>query len=1104
MTIMAAIICAGAGVAALPERMEWEIVDVAQQRTFAVTDQADKLAQGGQLEASPAGSEIRLGVRYEPGESGTRIAVRLADQSGRDRGLMVRLSLVSSGEGDWRWGRDLDAAVPLGDKPLSSTTALRGLPGLPYFEEAERPDYGQYSTYPLGVIQRGGDWQALARPLSELALVRFSGVGGDEARLVAEVDLALSEYTDPPREAEFELWFLQDEGADGAMREALGRYYEVRPEDWEVRTPMFGGWMPFTDLAKLPNVDEFGFAFQEGGRSPAFVDVLGALSFVYFHCAGEFANVDGYERGSQPLPPYETVVAAFNAVAKRRTGLDEAWDVCGIRNADGKIEYRPERVYGDFFCQACVDPEVPYGKAMADRLTARVTAQPAPKDIDGVYYDGIAAGLDYAPEHLRAADHLLLWDGKLGRPVNYNLWSSAEWARYIHEGLAGQGKLTMLNDSSLASFPFVGPWIDVQGGEMSIFLRREQARLIRTLARHRPFCTLVKADFSQFTSAHIETYMRRCVAYGILPGFFDITPSGAHPGSSYWLHPEWYDRDRPLFRRYMPLARELARAGWEPRTLARPRAEGVFVERFGPRDEAGLAYLAVSTDPREKSEETHPVSLALGAELLQGGGPALAAELLTGRVEPASAELKTELTGEGLAVWAIGSSEAQAKACVARAHDVLQRRAQYIEACRAGGQALAPWQPYGDGGAKIAAPGRDAGHCLQAEKAKPGAAGATQTVTVNHKEPRKLLVSAWSRAENVSGQASRDYAIYVDCYYTDGSAIHGQTIDFATGTHDWQRGERTIEPEKPIRNINVYLLFRGGHTGQVWFDDVHVALAEEPETNLLSRGDFETGEARPLAEETPEAKAINYLFGELAKVLADLEEGREHKARAAQMIVDEIEEEAGKTNWEADRERMLRDVGDLRWHLALAEACRAGKPQPAQRASRLTELAVLGTPRVSTGPKQYRATTGKMPSGTIVRVDSNYPEYTPEVLTDGQINPEAAHWTKVAWASGEGAGPHWVELELPRPMKVGELRIWWGKDAGTLHVSEKIEAQRKEGDKWVRIKGQKTRQGDKAALTIIELSGTQTKMLRLYQPPHGGPPDRPGLMWVSEIEVEAR
>lgn len=1105
MNVLSILMLPAPGLAATPARLEWTIVDVAEQRTYTVPDSAAKLADGGQLEAAPDGSQLKLSAQYVPAENGTAINVHLADQSDRDRGLVVRLGLALP-TGEWRWFQDLDTASALADNPQSNTVGLRGLPGLPYFDEAERPEYGTYSVYPLGVVEREGEWLALARAMSELALARFIAQGGDEPRLSAEVDLALSEYTDPPRTAAFTLWFLSGEAdGDAAMRAALEGYYRMKPDDWEVRVPIFGGWMPFTSLAALPNVDEFGFAYQEGGRDPAFHDTLGALSFIYFHCAGEFANVSGYERGTEPLPPYEDVVAAFNAVAKQRTGIENVWDLCGIQDPDGKIAYRPERTYGDFFCQACVDPDLPYGKAMVENLVGRVTEKASPEGIDGAYYDGIAAGLDYAPEHLKVANHVLLWDGKLGRPLNYNLWSSAEWAEEIHRRFAGTGKLTMLNDSSLSSFAFVGPYIDVPGGEMSILLQRNQARLIRALTGRKPFCTLVKADFSQIGQAQIETYMRRCVAYGILFGFFDITPSGAHPGSSYWLHPEWYDRDRALFRRYMPIARELARTGWQPVPQVEIEGEGAYVEEFRRPDGEGLRYFVVSTDPGEDPEQKRPVTLKLNWTELLGyfdGPPGLAVELLTGRTERES-DLTTEMTGDDLAVWAVSDYGGQRQASVARLKDVLQRREQYREVMRRTEAHLEGWSAYG-AGAKLAVPGRDSRYCLEASRNRGGeAAGANQTIVVNHDRPRELIVSAWSKAEVVAGEPSNDYSLYVDCYYTDGSAIYGQTVPFRAGTHDWEYGEREIKPGKPIRNINVYLLLRGAHTGLAWFDDVKVALKDDPEKNLLERGDFEPDQPMSqLAQDSPEALQLDNTFRELAALVAagDVGPGAVQQAEA---MVDEIERIAREANWGADTERTLRDVEDMRWHLRLARACLRLESQPAQRPSRLTEFGALSRPRVSTGPKQYKATTGKLPPGTIVAVDSNYSGYGPEPMTDGKINPASEDWTKVAWASGEHDGPHWIELRFPSPTKVREVRIWWASDTGKLHASRQVEAQvQKDGD-WVPIDGQEVKAGDEPGLTVIRLPGGSLKALRILQSPHCGSADRPDLMWVTEVEVTA-
>jgi len=1104
MTIAATMLWIASGAAAVPREIEWALVDVAQQRTCTVGDQGRKLVEGGRLDTVPEGSQVSLAVRYEPAAEGTAIKVHLADRAGRDRGLVVRLSLPLP-QGKARWWQDPDTAVPLGEKPLSNTTALRGLPGLPEFPEGDRPEYGLYSIYPLGVVETESEGAiALARPMGESAIVRFTAVGGAEPRLSAEVDLALSEYTHPPREADLTLWFIPGApGDDSPIRAALSRYYAMQPADWSVRAPEFGGWMPFEDLAHLPNADEFGFAYQEGAPNPAFDDALGALSFVYFHCAGEFANVPGYKRGTEPLPPYEEVMAAFNAVAEQHSGVAKVWDLCGVQSPDGRVDYRPEKTYGDFFCQACVDPDLPYGQAMADRLLQRVTAEPSPRGIDGVYYDGLAAGLDYAPDHLRAANHLLLWDGKLRRPVNYNLFSSVEWAKLIHERLAGTSKLTMLNDSSLTSFPFAGPCIDVPGAEMGIDLDRATARHIRSITYRKPFCTLVKADFSQVSQPLIETYMRRCVAYAILFGFFDISPSGDHPGSSYWEHPEWYDRDRPLFRRYMPLAAELARAGWQPRPRA--RAQGAYVEEFGDPATAPLALVTLSTDAREKPEEKRPVTITPPVRSPADGAPVLGVELLTGQIVlvPRTGDLVTDMAGDDLAVWAFGPAQQQAQACADRARDSLQRRERYLAAARAGSALLAPWAPYGDAGARIVSPGRDSRYCLEAQKHNPDeSAGANQTIVVSHDRPRKLVVSAWSRAEGVTGQKDADYSLYVDCYYSDGTALYGQTVPFSAGMHDWEYGERVIEPAKPVRNLNVYLLFRGQHAGRVWFDDVTVALTDEAANSLLPRGDFEPTKAGShLAGDSPEAARINERFAQLDGVLRKPVSSMDWKQ--VDSLLSEAERTAKQPEWGADTERTLRDVADLRWHLRLAEACLRGKPQSPQRESRLTELEQLGSARrPSTGPLQYRATTGKVPPGTIVVVDSNFEGYGPDPLTDGGVNPRDADWSRAAWASSEGEAPHWVELRFPQPVPVRQVRVWWALDGGRLHASTQVEVQVKQGAAWVCAEEQEARPGEQPGLTVITLPGQPLSALRICQLAHGGSTDRPDLMWVTEVEVE--
>ena len=88
--------------------------------------------------------------------------------------------------------------------------------------------------------------------------------------------------------------------------------------------------------------------------------------------------------------------------------------------------------------------------------------------------------------------------------------------------------------------------------------------------------------------------MKRSLAYGMFPGFFSADASTGQ----YFKRPELYNRDRTLFKKYVPLCRLVAEAGWEPVTKARSSDERVYVERFGER------YLTVFNDSDKKRTAT--------------------------------------------------------------------------------------------------------------------------------------------------------------------------------------------------------------------------------------------------------------------------------------------------------------------------------------------------------------------------------------------------------------------------------------------------------------------------------------------------------------------
>lgn len=129
---------------------------------------------------------------------------------------------------------------------------------------------------------------------------------------------------------------------------------------------------------------------------------------------------------------------------------------------------------------------------------------------------------------------------------------------------------------------------------------------------------------------------------------------------------------------------------------------------------------------------------------------------------------------------------------------------------------------------------------LRCSKDDPAAwTGAVQDVMVDQKEAEPVTISGWLRAEDVTGQRDREISLYGDVLLQSGEWLFGQIASFEAGTHDWQHASYTIDIDQPIRMVRLHCLFRHGHTGTVWFDDISVTTASDPDTNLVLNPSFE-------------------------------------------------------------------------------------------------------------------------------------------------------------------------------------------------------------------------------------------------------------------------
>ena len=53
----------------------------------------------------------------------------------------------------------------------------------------------------------------------------------------------------------------------------------------------------------------------------------------------------------------------------------------------------------------------------------------------------------------------------------------------------------------------------------------------------------------------------------------------------------------------------------------------------------------------------------------------------------------------------------------------------------------------------------------------------------------------------------RDYDVYLDLHYADGTPLWGQIARFQAGTHGWQQAIFDFMVAKPVKTIEVHVLF---------------------------------------------------------------------------------------------------------------------------------------------------------------------------------------------------------------------------------------------------------------------------------------------------------
>ena len=423
-------------------------------------------------------------------------------------------------------------------------------------------------------------------------------------------------------------------GFKGGFRGALAKYATLERSAFATRVPEQGIWMPFKSIKNVENWQDFGFKFKEGNGETAWDDAHGIITFRYTEPSTWWLSMD--KAHGTNLFTIADCVAKAEALARKGDPRALAWRETVMRDADGE---RVGSVKDTPWCRGAIWLLSPlpgisgiseYQVKNSEEDFERFYAKPAPEGQDGEYIDSaegyLTPALDFNRRVFAASETPLVFSsGEEPRPAVFKGLSMYEYVRRTANRVWPRGRFMMANGVP-GRWPWLPAYVDVGGTETAWIDKdgnwrpESHASLIykRAMSMGKPYCYLQNVNFEKFKYGDMENFMRHCVAYGLFPGCFSHNASEGH----YFTRPDIYNRDRPLFKKYVPLCRKLSEAGWRPQNVLVSSADAkVFVEQFGDR------YVTVfNSNGRTVRVRLSARGGAKASELVDGGEVAFGAD----------------------------------------------------------------------------------------------------------------------------------------------------------------------------------------------------------------------------------------------------------------------------------------------------------------------------------------------------------------------------------------------------------------------------------------------------------------------------------------------
>ncbi len=570
------------------------------------------------------GLRMTLTARLEVTPGALRGTARLKDLRGKDRAVTLYFGIPVA-KADLSWWDDIDTA-----RPVSVGGELGRFNSTPFGAT------GKNSVYPWACVGNRQAALACGIPMDQPRLNRLV-YNAQVEMLYLAWDLALvPETTKFPSAAEVSFVVYAADPAWG-FRSAAERYYPLFASCFEKRMQRDGMWVCWSSLEKMENIEQWGTMYHwgvGGPRAAAFDNKHGIFAFLYNDSVRYFADLGTFEH--KPTPEETAAVfeqylsapdpAAFvlsrpkSATGRQRyVGLQRsmgeeaaaeylkravaAVKASAAHDSQGRMEtgyvidrkdWGPENWWtGRLYCNPL--PGIPggYGRFLLDEIIGRTFAEYEKEGarLDGVGLDNYFVYCQYPDcrrEHFAFVSYPLCFLKTNLKPAIVADFALFEWVTALSDWLR-ERKGYLIANSGRMPYPFAASILDINGFEWNI---ERMSLIARTLAWHKPVVSLpIKPEHYQ------EPFIRHHVRFAVLPG--------GYGGKTQFKAAE-------IYRKYVPIIRLLAQAGWEPVTWGRSSSEDVKLERFGRGPQWYFTVVNVS-DEAQAATVTLNLS-GLGAE----------------------------------------------------------------------------------------------------------------------------------------------------------------------------------------------------------------------------------------------------------------------------------------------------------------------------------------------------------------------------------------------------------------------------------------------------------------------------------------------------------